>query len=340
MTEKKKLNLALQGGGSHGAFTWGALNRILEDERLDVVAISGSSAGAINGAVLIDGYVKDGRKGALEHLERLWRQISDRQSFNVLSRTPFEKMTNGWNLDKSLSYQMWEGMTEFFSPYAFNPLNFNPLKGVLEELLSLENMKACNDIELFVTATRVYNGHPRVFSHKDINVDVLLASACIPQLFQAVEIEGEPYWDGGYMGNPSIWPLIYKSPAEDVLLVQINPLVRTETPKTVLEIHNRLNEISFNASLISEMRAIAFVSRLLKEDRLERDSYRDMRMHMIEKPQEMMSLNATSKFNCEWEFLTYLRDLGYKTADKWLEDNYKKIGTESSVPIYETFLKA
>ncbi len=203
----------------------------------------------------------------------------------------------------------------------------------------MENVQACSLIQFFTTATRVYNGQPRVFKCDEITVDVLMASACLPQYFQAVEIDGEPYWDGGYMGNPSLWPLIYQSSSPDILLVQINPVWRKETPKSPIEINNRLNEISFNSSLIAEMRAIDFVSKLLKQGRVDPEHYKDIHMHMIQKPEEMHNLNASSKFNCEWDFLCYLRDLGYEATDKWLKTSFHKIGVECSTQIYETFLK-
>jgi NTE family protein len=337
--ETKRINLALQGGGSHGAFAWGVLNRILEDDHLIIDAISGTSVGSVNAAVLIDGYMKDGKPGAIKALENFWRQIATREAFSPFRRTPIEKKHQGWNLDHSLGYQVIENMLNLFSPYALNPLNYNPLHDLLAETLSIVDLQACSIIKLFVTATRVHNGHARVFKCEEITVDVLMASACLPQIFQAVEIDGEPYWDGGYVGNPSLWPLIYKAKTPDILLVQLNPVWRKETPKTVIEIDNRLNEISFNASLIAELRAISFVSKLLKEGRLDLEHYKDIHFHMIDKPDELLKLNASSKFNCEWEFLCYLRDLGYQTTETWLKENFHKIGKESSVSIHETFLE-
>lgn len=339
MANYKKINLALQGGGSHGAFTWGVLDRFLEDDRLIIEGISGTSAGAINGAVLIEGYTNEGKKGARDSLHTFWKNIAHDETFTLIRRTPFERLLGGWNLNYSLGYRTTEAFLRLFSPY-LNFFNYNPLRDILEKSLNIQSIQSCSLIQFFITATRVYNGQPRLFKCDEITVDALLASSCIPQIFQAVEIEGEPYWDGGYAGNPALWPLIHSCSSPDIVLIQINPLWRKETPRTPLEITNRLNEITFNSSLTGEMRMISFISNRLKEGHLDPEKYKDVRFHMLEKPEEMMHLNASSKFNCEWRFLTYLRELGYHTADTWLRDHFDKIGVESSTSIEDTFLKA
>jgi NTE family protein len=334
-----KINLALQGGGSHGAFEWGVLDRLLAEDQLIIEGISATSGGAVNAAVFIDGFMKDGKKGAQEALAAFWQELSNRQVFSPLRRTQAERLLNGWNLNQSFGYRMLDSLLRVFSPYDLNPINYNPLQEILSERLNFENLQACSLIKLFITATRVYNGQPRVFTCEEITNDVIMASACLPQLFQAVEIDGEPYWDGGYVGNPSLWPFFYHCSSRDILLVQLNPIWRKETPKSTLEINNRLNEITFNSSLIAEMRAISFVSKLIKDGVLDEKQYKDVNFHMIEKPPELTSLDASSKMNNEWEFLCYLRDMGYKAANTWLHKNLNKVGTESSVPIYQTFLK-
>ena len=336
---QKKINLALQGGGTHGAFEWGVLNRVLDEEDLKIEGISATSGGAVNAALFIDGYMKDGKQGAKQALYNFWREISNQQAFSPLRRTTNERVIDGWNLNRSLGYRSLESLFRVFSPYDLNPVNYNPLRVILSETLNFKDLQACSLIKLFITATRVYNGQARVFKCNEITIDVLMASCCLPQFFQAVEIDGEPYWDGGYLGNPSLWPFFYECSCPDILLVQLNPLWRKQTPKSNMEITNRLNEITFNSSLIAEMRAITFVSKLIKEGRLEKDRYKDIKFHMIEKPEELAKLNASSKMNCEWDFLCYLRDMGHKAADAWLRKNSKKIGVESSSPIYETFLK-
>lgn len=336
---KKKINVALQGGGTHGAFEWGVLDRLLDEENLIFDGLSATSGGAINAALFIDGYMKNGNTGAKQALYKFWRAISDQQAFSFLKRSTTERLFNGWNLNRSFGYRALEALLRVFSPYDLNPINFNPLRTILAETLNIEGLQSCSVIKLFITATRVYNGQARVFKCDEITIDVLLASCCLPQFFQAVEIDGEPYWDGGYLGNPSLWPFFYQCKSPDILLVQINPIWRKQTPKSIMEINNRLNEITFNSSLLAELRAISFVSKLIKEGRLDPDHYKDIRFHMIEKPQELSELNASSKMNSEWEFLCYLRDMGHKAADDWLRRDFNKVGIESSVPIYETFLK-
>jgi NTE family protein len=338
-SKRKKINLALQGGGTHGAFEWGVLDRLLDEDSLMIEAMSATSGGAVNAAVFIDGYMKDGNKGAKKALADFWQAVSDRQALTPLRRSAAERLFNGWNLNSSLGYRLLESLMRVFSPYDLNPINYNPLREILTEQLSVDNLQACSIIKLFITATRVYNGQPRVFNCDEITIDVLMASACLPQLFQAVEIEGEPYWDGGYLGNPSLWPFFYHCTSPDILLVQLNPIWRKETPHSTLEITNRLNEITFNSSLIAEVRAMTFVSKLIQEGKLDPKRYKDNLLHMIEKPAELATLNASSKMNSEWDFLCYLHDMGYAATDKWLRKNLKKVGVESSVSVYETFLR-
>jgi NTE family protein len=337
-TPNKKLNLALQGGGAHGAYTWGVLDRLLEEEDVAIEGISGTSAGAINAAVLVNGYMQGGREGAKHSLEMLWRKISEASCFSPLHKTVYESYLTGWNLDYSPSYYFVDALSRMVSPYDMNPLNINPLKGVLETVIDVDVLQACGEIKLFVAATHVESGQARVFDCENMSIDVLLASACLPQMFQAVEIDGEHYWDGGYMGNPVIWPLIYNCESEDVMLVQINPIHRAGVPKQSLEIANRLNEITFNSSLISEMRAIDFVSRLIKEGRVEHGRYKDVKVHLVYSPEELKSLNASSKLNGDWDFFCYLRDVGRNAAELWLADNKEHIGVRSTVDVRDKFL--
>lgn len=324
------LNLALQGGGAHGAFTWGVLDRILDDPDIELRGISGTSAGAMNGAILCSGYMKGGAKGAQEALRTFWQRISEVGGFGA----SFEQ----YNLDQFPLFNAVDMMTRVFSPYQLNPLNINPLRRVLEDMIDLDAMQACDYMHLFVTATAVRSGRPRVFHTHEINVDALLASACIPFIFQAVEIDGEPYWDGGYMGNPVIWPLLYNTDVSDVMLIQINPLHRDDVPKTANDIVNRMNEITFNSSLIAEMRAINFVSRLIRDKRLDPKIYKDVRLHMIDSTDLFHDLNASSKMNTHWDFFQELHQRGWHKADTWLARHKKQIGVEGTVNIPETFL--
>lgn len=335
----KRLNLALQGGGAHGAYTWGVLDRLLEEEDIEFTGISGTSAGAMNAVVLINGYMEGGNAGAKKSLECFWQSVSDLgMLINPIRQTPLEELYSPWNLDWSLSYTFFDIMSRFFSPYELNPLNINPLRGILEKHLNLDAIRACSRIQLFLAATHVESGQQRIFRCKEITVDVVLASACIPFLFQAVEIDGAPYWDGGYMGNPALWPLIYYTPIDDVMLVQINPLYRAGTPKKAQEIINRLNEINFNSSLIAEMRAINFVKKLIHDNKLDPEKYKDVKLHTIGLADPLRDYDASSKMNTRWEFFLHLKEIGRVAADSWLKAHKKDIGHRSTVDIRKEFL--
>jgi NTE family protein len=334
----KTINLALQGGGAHGAFTWGVLDRLLEEKDLTIDGISGTSAGAMNAALLVNGYMKNGREGAKEDLERFWMRISEAGAFGPLHKNPFERAFSGWNMDNTASYQWVDLMSRMFSPYDLNPMNLNPMRYILDDMLDHDAIKACGLIKIFIAATHVESGQARVFSCEEITTDVLLASACIPFLFQAIEIDGDHYWDGGYMGNPAIWPLIYNCKSDDVLLVQINPIRNTQLPRSASEIINRLNEITFNSSLIAEMRAIDFVSRLIKEGKLDKKQYKDIKMHLVYAADEMHELNASSKMNADWDFFVYLKNMGRQNADEWLKAHWSDIGKKSTLNIRDKFL--
>lgn len=338
MKKPVKLNLALQGGGSHGAYTWGVLDRLLEDEEIEISGISGTSAGAMNASVLVNGFMAGGRDGARELLEKFWYEISLMGLVSPFQQTPVEQVGNSWNLDWSLSYNFLDLVGRIFSPYQVNPLNLNPLRWLLDSVLDHKLLNTSNGIKLFISATQVRSGQPRIFECGEITTDVILASACIPQLFQAIEIHGEPYWDGGFMGNPAIWPLLYRTEVRDVLLVQINPIFRDGTPNNATEIANRLNEITFNSSLIAEMRAINFVDKLVKENRLDEKRYREVRMHMIAAHPEVHGLNASSKFNTSWAFFEYLKAMGRERAEEWLATHKSAIGKHTSINISEAFL--
>lgn len=336
---EKRINLALQGGGSHGTYTWGVLDRLLEEENLRIDGVSGTSAGAMNAAVMCNGYAVNSRQGAKDALAAFWRAISDAATLSPLQKTPIGTWLTGWNLDYSPAYYYMDMLSRVFSPYELNPMNLNPLRTLLDAMVDTAALNGATGIKLFVAATHVESGHARVFHGHEITTDVLLASACIPFLFQAVNIEGEDYWDGGYMGNPVIWPLIYHTDCRDVLLVQINPLHREGTPRTAMEIINRMNEITFNSSLIAEMRAIEFVQRQLKEGNLNPERYRHMNIHLVYSPEEMKDLNASSKMNAGWDFFRHLHGIGYAAADRWLKTHWSDIGVRCTLDIREKFLR-
>ena len=339
--EKHRISVALQGGGAHGAFTWGVLDRLLEDDRIVIDAVSGTSSGAMNAAALAAGFAAGGAEGARRALDRFWRSTSEYARFSPFRRTLADRLSGRWNLDRSPTYRWLNLVGNLFSPYQINPFNLQPLRDILAQQIDIEAVRASEALRVFVTATNVRTGRGRVFDHDDLTLDALLASACLPHLFQAVEIDGDPYWDGGYTGNPASWPLIYKSATADVVLVQINPLVREGVPRTSLEIDNRLNEIAFNASLMDEMRAIAFVQHLLEEGALAEPfaaRYKNMRIHMIGDEEVMKALGVTSKLNAERDFLLYLKGVGRASAERWLASTVNDLGVRTSIDVRRTFL--
>lgn len=334
----RRIDLALQGGGSHGAFTWGVLDRLLEDEQIQINGISGTSAGALNAAVLATGFARGGREGAREALAAFWKDVSHSgQIFSPFSVTQAGAAGNHFNFDQLPSYQWLSSFFRAFSPYEFNPLNLNPLRDVVRRHVADKELQRC-EIPLFITATAVRTGQVRVFTKRELSIDALLASACLPFIFQAVEVDGEPYWDGGYTGNPAIYPLIYNTETMDIVLVKINPLAREVLPTRAVEIIDRLSEITFNASLVAEMRAIAFVSRLVREGTLQPGRYKDLRLHMVADDEGLAPYNASSKFNTDWTFLQELFDLGRKAAAHWLRYHRQDIGVRGSLDIEKVFL--
>jgi len=335
---KAGVALALQGGGSHGAFTWGVLDRLLEDDTLSIGGISGTSAGALNAAVLACGWVDGGRAGARAALRAFWMDVASQHS--PWSGGCFGRARGlaAYNLDNNPFYVWQQQFLRLFSPDQFNPLGTDPLRSVLARHVDHARLQA-SPIPLFITATAVHTGQPRVFERADLDIDALLASACLPQLFRAVQIDGEPYWDGGYSGNPALWPLVYNTEALDLLLVKINPLVRAGTPDTPEEIADRLNEITFNASLVAEMRAIGFVSRLVEQGQLSGDEYKDLRLHMVADDDGLAPLHASSKSNTDRSFLEALHALGRAAADRWLVAHRADVGVRSSLDLRETFLR-
>lgn len=337
-TDAKTINLALQGGGSHGAFTWGVLDRLLEDARVNIAAVSGASAGAMNAVVLADALCTGDREEARRVLRQFWEGVSEAGFASLIRRSPVDVWRGVWNLDASPAYLWVDLMSRMTSPYDTNPLNLNPLRDILERLVDFDRVRTCKSIMAFVSATNVETGRPRVFSHDELTVDHVLASACLPMVYQAVEIDGVPYWDGGYMGNPPLWPLFEISEAADVVIVQINPIVRPGVPKTAREIQNRLQEITFNASLMRELRAIDFVGRLLEAGRLEGTGYRRVLMHAIADEATLSQLGGSSKFNTEAAFLEFLFDRGRQAADAFLAAHWDKVGHSSSLNLRKIFL--
>lgn len=337
----KKINLAFQGGGAHGAVTWGVADRLLEDERLEIDSISGSSAGAVNAAAVAYGLHKGGCEEAREVLDHLWRRVSDAGKFySPIRANPFPIDFGADDFINGVSYQMFDMATRTLSPYQFNPFDINPLRAILGDCIDFESLRSCKVTKLFIAATNVRTGKVHVFETKDMSVDAVCASACLPFLFKAVEIDGEAYWDGGYMGNPVLFPFFYEAESSDVLIVHVNPIERKEIPKTAPEIMNRINEISFNSSLLRELRAISFVHKLLDDGWIKdeyRDRLRDVRIHSIRSDMALVDFTISSKLRTDWSFLTTLKEAGRKIADAWLEENFDLIGEESSVDLRAMF---
>jgi NTE family protein len=325
------IDLALQGGGSHGAFTWGVLDRLLEEPRFRIAAISGTSAGAMNAAVLADGWIEGGADGARAALEKYWRAVARAAAFSPLQRSPLDRLMGRWTLDTSPAYVAMDLMSRMLSPYDLNPFAFNPLRDILNDSIDFERLGR-SPILLFVTATSVRTGRGRIFRNGEITADVLLASACLPTMFRAVEIDGEAYWDGGYAGNPTITPLVRESDAHDTILVQINPRERPDTPRSATEILNRLNEISFNSPLMKELRMIALLRQVADPGHGEGERWAQMRTHRI-KSDMLTEFGASSKLNAEWAFVAKLRDEGRRAAKEFLAVNGGDVGKRSTADL-------
>jgi NTE family protein len=336
----KPINLALQGGGSHGALTWGVLDRLLEEPRIGIAEISGTSAGAMNAVVLADGYVRGGREGARDALRRFWKAVSDAARFSPAQRSWWDRMLGRYTLDNSPGYLMMESASRLFSPYDLNPLDLNPLRDLLAAQLDFGKVNSPGAIRVHVTGTNVRTGLPRVFSSGALTVETVLASACLPQMYKAVEIDGEAYWDGGFSANPALYPLVTNEASPDILIVQINPICRRELPRSARDIINRMNEISFNTSLIKELRTLALAQQLSRE--LETGDLSVLApgrlfLHMVHVDEEVQDLSASSKLNAEWGYLTLLFDRGRRWADLWLRDHFDDIGVASTFDVDDLF---
>ncbi len=331
----KRINLALQGGGAHGAFGWGVMDKFLEDGRIEIEGLSGTSAGSMNAVVYAYGKLK-GNDGAREALHNFWKAISDAGQRFAVPRMPWDTghMQNPMQ-------DMMKSMMSVYSPYQLNPMNYNPLREVLEQQVDFEALERSQGTKLFLCATNVRTGKVKIFNTPEVTADVVLASACLPQVFQAVEIDGEHYWDGGYMGNPVLYPLFYHTQSRDVVILHINPIERPGPPTSAADIANRLNEITFNSSLIKELRAVYFVQKLL-DDGWIKDEFRDklkyVLIHSVRADNAMSDLSSASKMSSDWKFLTMLRDRGRALATQWLEHNFEHLGVRSTVDLRREFL--
>ncbi len=321
----KRVNLALQGGGAHGAYAWGVLDSFLEHGELDIEGISGTSAGSVNAVVYAYGNMTGGRDGARELLAAFWKRLSDTRS----------------GFANPYAFQLFKMMTGSVSPYQWNPFNWNPFRDALVKTVDFEQLRRCKSTKLFIAATNVETGKARIFTTPEVSADVVMASSCLPFLFQAVEVDGAFYWDGGYMGNPVLYPLFYETRSRDVIIIHINPIERPGVPREAHEIENRLNEITFNASLIKEIRAIAFVQKLVAEGWLKPDfrgKLKNVLMHSVRADKALIDLSVESKFSLDWAFLMDLHRRGRAAGRDWLDANLGHIGRRSSVDLREQFL--
>lgn len=335
----KTITLALQGGGTHGAFTWGVLDRLLADDRIAVEAISATSAGAINGALFVCGMAEGGRQGARDLLARFWWHMADSFRFSPLQPTWLDRLTTGWGLTCSPVYQWGEAVLRLLSPYQLNPFGINPLRATLRTVIDFDLLTRAPPVKLYVSATNVVSGKVRIFEPHELSEDVLLASTCLPHLFPAVEIDGEPYWDGGFVANPAIYPLMRHAESSEVVIVQVNPIGAREAPVSADSILHRINEISFNSSVMREMHALAFITNLYDRGWVDRlAGVRKTHIHVIHDETLMRGLHASSKFNAEGPFLEMLFRAGQEACDSWLESHYDSIGKASTIDVSEMYL--
>jgi NTE family protein len=344
MAPKKRINLALQGGGAHGAYAWGVLDAFCEDGRVEIDGLSATSAGAMNASVYAYGMMKGGNDGARTALHDFWFDIAKTaKSFEPMHKGAMDWFTGGFGgLESAATFAMMENFTRTFSPYEFNPMNINPLRDVLSRHVDFEELHACECAKLFISATNVRTNKIKIFKNEDVTVDSIMASACLPMLFQAVEIDGEAYWDGGYMGNPALFPLIYYTDTDDILVLHINPIVRDEVPRRAPDISNRINEISFNSSLLRELRTFELVRRMVEEDWIKPEHrhnflFDKLCMHAIRADKTLCDLSISSKMSPDWDFLCDLRDRGRAEAQHWLKAHYKDIGKCGTIDLKREF---
>jgi NTE family protein len=334
----KPICIALQGGGAHGAFTWGVLDRLLEEDSIEAEAMCGTSAGAVNAVTCAYGLHIGGPAKAKELMEKLWHKVAMSGSF-LFKPSIFDQLFGNGDIHNSPGFMMFNTISQFVSPYNFNPLNYNPLRDILNDLIDFDDLKLYNKKKLFICATNVKTNRAKIFTNSEISVDAVLASACLPFLFQAVEIGGEYYWDGGYMGNPPIFPLITNTSVRDIVLIKINSININSVPTTARDIADRVNEISFNSSLINEMKLIHYRNELIRNGILQTDgkTNREIFVHTISGYEALSQMNQSSKMNISWEFLLSLKEKGREIAEKWLQKDYKEVGLKSTFDVEEHF---
>lgn len=332
MTQKKIISLGLQGGGAYGAFAWGVLDRLLDDGRFEIDAIGAASAGAINAVSLADGYAHGGgNAGARRSLEKFWRALGQSAMFGPMRPSPADRLAGRGGIETSPGYLMMQLASGTLSPALLNPLNINPLSTLLANLVDFERVRSCEELKLFICATNVRTGQGRNFRRDEMTVRHVMASACLPQVFAPVEIDGEAYWDGSFVGNPPLAPLVDEARARDILIIQNNPISRRDLPLGMADVHNRANEISFNISLVREISALSHVAAVVDEESGAGMHYGPMRLHLVSNADQLRDLSISSKFNTEWAFIEWLHDMGVAAADAWLDEKADQVGLSSTL---------
>ncbi len=340
MSDQKRLNLALQGGGAHGAFAWGVLERLLEDDRIAIEGICATSAGTMNALCTAHGLAQGGPDHAKKTLASFWHRVADVGQL-YSGRAPWDTWPWAFPVLENLRYVAVESATRVISPYQFNPFDLNPLRDIVRDMIDFDTLQTAPALKLFISTTLVRTGRARVFQTRDVTLDVAMASACLPYVFQAVEIDGEHYWDGGYTGNPALFPLHYHTETQDLLIVHLNPIERDTIPTTADAISDRINEISFNSSLLHELRSIAFVQELIDNDWLKdeaRERFKYLYVHALRADRALREFSIASKFAADWGFFTHLRDRGRDAMDAWLQGNFDALGERSTVDLHRNVL--
>ncbi|MDP3372231.1 MAG: patatin-like phospholipase family protein [Candidatus Paracaedibacteraceae bacterium] len=333
-SKKKRVALALQGGGAHGAFTWGVLDRLLEDNRLEFEGVTGTSAGGMNAVCLAQGLARGGSDAAREDLRKFWTAISASGKNSALNnRGPVDKAMGNYTMYNSPGFMIFDYLSRIFSPYELNPMKKDPLKDVISNFFDFELIREQKECKVYLCATHVYTGKLRIFTTKEMRVETLLATACLPTIHSAVMVGKDYYWDGGFIGNPVFFPLIYDCDTPDIVLIQLNPNVRNRLPVTSREIADRLNEITNNASVVREMRAISYITDMIDKGELDQTKHKRLRMHVIEDESVFQDLGWSSKLNTEWEFLTHLFEKGRAAGDAWLKENFDSIGVRTTAQL-------
>lgn len=338
-SHKKRVSIAIQGGGAHGSFSWGVLDRLLEDDRFHIEGLTGTSAGGMNAVAVAQGLTLGGVNEARRELRNFWESISDAGRHSVVNNRGFiDRMLGKYTMYHSPGFCTFDTMSTLFSPYQMNPMGHDPLKDTIQKCFDFDVLRQSKACKVFLCATHVYTGRLKVFNLEDLSVEKLLATACLPTLYGAVKVDGEYYWDGGFIGNPVFFPLIYNCDATDIIFIQLNPTIRTQLPMTAQAIRDRLNEITNNSSVIREMRAMHLISKLLDDGLLDKARMKRMYMHVIKDEEIFQDLGWSSKLNTEWEFIYYLYEHGRRAAEKWINEHYDKVGVETSAPIEDHFI--